>query len=169
MSTDGSDDQRHASRPHGAGVWALALVAPVLVVALVFGLVIGIAGGDADETDETDATNAGVGLAAVPLDLASASPDIAAHFTYAKDHQDAYSQIPCYCGCEKFLGHRNLYDCFVRSDGEGWDAHASGCGVCIGESATARLLLDEGQDPTAVRDAVVAQFGSTPGTAPPRA
>lgn len=166
MSTDASDDQRHASRPHGAGVWALALVASFLVVALVFGLVIAIAGGDADETH---ATHAGVGLAVAPLDLASVSPDIAAHFTYAKDHQDAYSQIPCYCGCEKFLGHRNLYDCFVRSDGKGWDAHGSGCGVCIGESTTARRLLDEGQDPIAVRDAVVAQFGSTPGTAPLRA
>lgn len=164
--TDLADERSPTARRYTARVWVLALVTPVVVVGLAIGLVVGLASGDGDEPAANDT---GLGLAAAPLELASVSTDMAGHYAYATEHQGTYGQIPCFCGCEEFLDHRNLYDCFVRSDGKGWDAHASGCGVCIGESATARRLLDEGQDPAAVRDAVVARFGSTPGTAPPRA
>lgn len=105
-------------------------------------------------------------MAAAPLDLATVPAGVAGHYTAAKAYGAAYRQIPCFCGCERFLGHRNLYDCFVRADGWGWDAHASGCGVCVGESALARRLLDEGQSAAAVRAAVIEQLGSTPGTTP---
>jgi hypothetical protein len=101
-----------------------------------------------------------------PLDLSSVSPEIAELYRFAADHEDELSQIPCFCGCEKFLGHRHLYDCFVRADGAGWDAHAVGCGVCIGEAVTARQLLDDGLEPSAVREGVIAEFGTTPTTAP---
>ncbi len=160
--TVAAPDRDDVPRRHGATVWVFAFAAPLLVVALVVGIVVGAGRGGTAGGDHRPS-----GLAAAPLDLASVSPGIAGHFTYAEAHQDAYSQIPCYCGCEEFLGHRNLYDCFVRSDGKGWDAHGAGCGVCIGESVTARGLLDEGQDPGAVRAAVIEQFGSTPATTPP--
>ncbi|HLF40073.1 MAG TPA: PCYCGC motif-containing (lipo)protein [Acidimicrobiia bacterium] len=104
-----------------------------------------------------------------PLDLATIGSQVADHYRYAETHEAAYRQIPCFCGCEGFLGHRDLYDCFVRADGTGYDAHAAGCGVCIGESAIARPLLEDGGAPANVRSAVVAQFGATPGTAPGRA
>lgn len=157
--------ESHEPEPdYRAGVWAIALIAPVLVVALAIVVVVATTRGDAvDPTGHGPAA----GLAAAPLDLASVSPGIAGHFTYAKAHPEAFSQIPCYCGCEEFLGHRNLYDCFVRADGKGWDAHAAGCGVCIGESVIARRLLEEGQDPAAARTAVIEQFGTTPATTPP--
>lgn len=147
--------------------WILALLAPILVVGLAGALVVATTA--SGEGDRPGSDHPGVGLAAEPLELTSVSSDVAGHYTYARDHQAAYSEIPCYCGCEEFLDHRNLYDCFVRSDGQGWDAHAAGCGVCIGESTAARELLEQGQDPSAARDAVIAQFGATPTTAPPGA
>lgn len=153
---------------HGRVAWLPALVAPVVVVALAVGLVAWVADGGTRHDESTRAA-ASVGLAAPPLDLATVPSEIAGHYGFAREHGEAYAEIPCYCGCEGFLHHRNLHDCFVRSDGKGWDAHAAGCGVCIGESTTARRLLEEGLDPAAVRDAVIAQFGSTPATAPPRA
>ena len=150
-------------RRHGAAVWVAALLAPLVVVGAVIALVVSLAGDDAEDLQR----HAAVGLAAAPLDLDSVTPEIATHYTFAEAHHDEYVQIPCYCGCEEFLDHRNLYDCFVRADGNGWDAHAAGCGVCIGESSTARRLVRAGEDPAAVRDAVVEQFGSTPATTPP--
>lgn len=149
---------------YSVSVWALALTAPVMIAALVVALVLGMVGGD---VAESAVHGSGAGLAAAPLDLGSVSPEVASHFIYAEAHPGAYSGIPCYCGCTESFGHRHLYDCFVRSDGKGWDAHAAGCGVCIGESVTARAQLEAGQDPGAVRDVVIQQFGSTPATIPP--
>lgn len=144
----------------GRRAWILAVAAPLVVVALAAGVLVVVAASGS----ESPAGHAG--MAAAPLDLATVPGQVAAHYRAAATHRDAYAAIPCYCGCETFLAHRNLADCFVRPDGAGWEAHAAGCGVCLGESATARRLLDEGRPPDAVRAAVIAQFGSTPGTAP---
>ena len=72
-----------------------------------------------------------------PLDLSTISENIAGHYRYAAAHAEAYREIPCWCGCQQYLGHGNLEDCFVRRDGRGWEAHAAGCGVCNGEAAIA--------------------------------
>lgn len=56
----------------------------------------------------------------------------------AVDDPEAFTQVRCYCGCETFLDHRYLYDCFVRPDG-GWERHATGCAVCLAE---AQQVLD---------------------------
>jgi hypothetical protein len=144
-----------------AAIGALVVLLPV---AIVVGVVIG-----AGTTDGSAGSVAGGhGPAAVePLDLASVSPAIAEHYRFAAAHEAELRQVPCFCGCEEFLGHRDLYDCFVRADGAGWDSHGAGCGVCIGEAITARRLLEAGRSPTEVRDAVVEQFGTTPITTPP--
>jgi hypothetical protein len=102
-----------------------------------------------------------------PLQLAAVSTDIAGHYHAASDLADEYRDVRCYCGCEEFLGHRNLYDCFVRADGQGWEAHAAGCGVCIAESALVRDLTDAGTPVVDIRAAVDDRFGTTPTTAPP--
>jgi uncharacterized protein with PCYCGC motif len=101
-----------------------------------------------------------------PLDLATVSADIAGHYRNALAHADSYREIPCWCGCQQFLGHRNLFDCFVRPDGRGWEAHAAGCGVCNGEAAMAQRMLDEGQAPNDVATAVNLEFGVTAITRP---
>jgi hypothetical protein len=143
---------------------AIAAIVVLLPVAIAAGVVIG-----ASSTDGSAGSAAGEHGPAVvaPLDLASVSPAIAEHYRFAAAHEAELRQVPCFCGCEEFLGHRDLYDCFVRADGAGWDAHAAGCGVCIGEAITSRELLDAGRSPTEVRDAVVEQFGTTPTTTPP--
>jgi hypothetical protein len=50
----------------------------------------------------------------------------------AADHE-AFTQVRCYCGCEAFLDHRHLLDCFERPEG-GWERHATGCAVCLAEA-----------------------------------
>lgn len=47
--------------------------------------------------------------------------------------REAFTQVRCYCGCEDFLAHRHLLDCFERPEG-GWELHATGCAVCLAEA-----------------------------------
>ncbi|MBK5221825.1 MAG: hypothetical protein JJE52_02895 [Acidimicrobiia bacterium] len=142
------------------------MAAVVVAIALV-GLLAGIVVGAGSDTDASRGRQGGSGLAAAPVDLADVPDGIAGHYEAAAAEAAAFAAVPCFCGCEEFLGHRSLYDCFVRTDGDGWDAHAAGCGVCIGESTVVRALLDEGEPASVIRAAVIDQFGSTPTTTPP--
>lgn len=84
---------------------------------------------------------------------------VAVLYRAAHDHSTVYEQIPCFCGCEAMLGHRHLLDCFARPEG-GWEAHALGCGVCLGEAQQVEDLLAAGVvDASAIREAVVAEWG----------
>lgn len=88
-------------------------------------------------------------------------PDgLVAHYEAAQTHFAIFEQIPCFCGCEEMLGHRHLGDCFVRADGSGLEAHALGCGVCLGEAAQVMELISSGaRDADRIREAVVAEWG----------
>lgn len=108
------------------------------------------------------------GLAVPALNLDTMPANIADHYRFADSNRDVYDEIPCFCGCEKSIGHRNLTDCFVRSDGSGWDAHAAGCVVCLDESIAVRRLMANGADVPTIRDSIITEFGSltTPTTTP---
>lgn len=134
--------------------WVRSAAVLVAVMALASAVTFLAVGGDGDRAG------------AAPLDLATVSTDIAGHYRFAAAHPDAYRDIPCWCGCQQFLGHRNLFDCFVRPDGRGWEAHAAGCGVCNGEAAMAERMLDAGQTPNDVAAAVNLEFGVTSITRP---
>jgi len=136
---------------------ALSLLIPIAVaVAVIAGTLAALAGGDSDAPTHV-----------APLELASVSTDIAGHYRAAAELADVYREAPCYCGCEEFLDHRDLYDCFVRADGQGWETHAAGCGVCIAESTFVRDLTDAGTPAGDIPAAVIDRFGTTPTTAPP--
>lgn len=70
------------------------LAALVALAAAVTFLVVG--GGGNDHAD------------AAPLDLSTVSDEVAAHYRYAQAHGDTFARIPCWCGCQQFLDHRNL-------------------------------------------------------------
>jgi hypothetical protein len=150
--------------PGGPAVrWWWLFVAPLLAVAVVAAgaAALVVSNGGRDTSDAHAMSGA-----AAPLELASVSEDIAGHYRYAEAHQADLSVIPCFCGCEEFLAHENLYDCFLRTDGAGYDSHAAGCGVCIGEAVVASQLLDAGTSAIDVADRIVEQFGTTPITSP---
>lgn len=72
------------------------------------------------------------------VELASLSADHRELYRAAAADPDAFEAVACYCGCEAFLDHRHLLDCFVRPGG-GWERHATGCAVCLVE---ARDVID---------------------------
>jgi hypothetical protein len=152
-------------RAGSAGIWLAVLAIPVVAM---LGAVVVLAGsGGDDRTAAAAPTGSSQPAEVPPLDLAMVSTSTASQYHASKADPGTYRQVPCFCGCEEFLGHRNLYDCFVRADGESWDAHASGCGICIAESISVQDLLDDGHDAASIRAEVISQYGSTPTTAPP--
>lgn len=84
--------------------------------------------------------------------------DMVAHYEHARANADVYAQVPCFCGCQEMLGHRNLEDCFVTPDGA-WESHASGCQVCIEESRMLMRMMGRGMGPEMMRGRIVGEFG----------
>ena len=64
------------------------------------------------------------------------------------------AQMPCYCYCDRGMGHNSLYSCFE-------DDHAAHCAVCVNEALLAHQLEREGKLTTAqIRDRINETFGN---------
>jgi hypothetical protein len=54
-------------------------------------------------------------LARGTLPVFAAKGDAAQLYTFALDHRDTLSAIPCTCGCERF-GHTSNRSCYVKAE-----------------------------------------------------
>lgn len=70
----------------------------------------------------------------------------------AREIPETIAQLPCYCHCDRGMGHKSLHSCFE-------DDHASHCAVCVNEALLARKLEKEKLTPAQIRDRIVEQFG----------
>jgi hypothetical protein len=63
------------------------------------------------------------------------------------------AQMPCYCHCDRSIGHKSLYSCFE-------DDHAAHCAVCV-EEALLALKLEKEEKLTApqIRERINQTFG----------
>lgn len=73
---------------------------------------------------------------------------VRAAYTFAAEHPEVLSYVPCFCGCER-NGHRGNEDCFVRTrDVNGdvieWEPHGMECTVCIDVATRAAALFASG-------------------------
>ena len=71
----------------------------------------------------------------------------------AREIPETLAQLPCYCHCDRGMGHKSLYSCYQ-------DEHASHCATCVNEALLA-LKLEKEQKLSAaqIRDRIVQQFG----------
>lgn len=70
-----------------------------------------------------------------------------------RESPQTIAQMPCYCHCDRGMGHKSLYSCFENE-------HASHCAVCVNEALLAHKLDKEGKlTPAQIRDRIVEQFG----------
>ena len=70
-----------------------------------------------------------------------------------RESPQTIAQMPCYCHCDRGMGHKSLYSCFENE-------HASHCAVCVNEALLAHKLEKEGKlTPAQIRDRIVEQFG----------
>jgi hypothetical protein len=115
-----------------------------------------------------------------PLDIPEAyaprPPDvIRAAYTFAAEHPEVLSYVPCFCGCEA-AGHKGNHDCFVREraangDVVAWDEHGTECTVCIDVATRARQLFAEGKSVADIRATIEKDYSGmtnkTPTPHPP--
>lgn len=78
---------------------------------------------------------------------------VRAAYTFAAEHPEVLSYVPCFCGCER-SGHRGNEDCFVRArdingDVIEWEPHGMECTVCVDVATRAAALHKAG---TSVKD-----------------
>jgi hypothetical protein len=73
-------------------------------------------------------------------------------YRVARDIPVTLAQMPCYCYCDRGMGHKSLYSCFE-------DDHASHCAVCVNEALLAHQLEKEGKSVVQIRDRINETFG----------
>jgi Protein of unknown function with PCYCGC motif len=76
------------------------------------------------------------------------------HYTWqVKVYQEAAKvpnvlyQLPCYCRCDKALGHTSLHSCFEGT-------HGAICSTCAKEGAYAYKMTKLGKTPKEIRDGI---------------
>nr|ALS89529.1 protein of unknown function with PCYCGC motif protein [uncultured bacterium] len=70
----------------------------------------------------------------------------------AKEIPQTLSQLPCYCHCDRGMGHKSLHSCFE-------DDHAAHCATCIDEALVAyRLQKDQQLSPKEIRERIIAAY-----------
>ena len=137
--------------------WALVVVILALAAISVSLLPPSSHGADAPSA----AAEPGSMMAVAPggtVDLAVLSDDHQALYRAAAADPEAFRAVACYCGCEAFLGHRHLLDCFVRPAG-GWERHATGCAVCLTEARDVIELRDDGTPLDEIARTIDRRFG----------
>ena len=57
-------------------------------------------------------------------------------------------QEPCYCHCDRSMGHGSLLDCFAGQ-------HGAGCDICMREAFYSYEQTHKGKTPAQIRDGIV--------------
>ena len=102
-------------------------------------------------TEELPAYHANPPSAPLPTTLdPKLFPDAQTQSVYAlaAKEKDVLYQQPCYCRCDKHVGHKSLLDCYV-------DRHASVCDVCKKEAVYAYQQSKQGKTPAQIRAAII--------------
>lgn len=97
-------------------------------------------------------------------EFATAVPMVAEAYSFAVEHPEVLSYLPCSCGCES-MGHNSNWNCYVKSvmaSGEViFDQHGSGCNVCVDITLDAKAMWQRGSPLTEIRKYIDANYSST--------
>jgi uncharacterized protein with PCYCGC motif len=73
-------------------------------------------------------------------------------YQVVKQIPQTIAQLPCYCHCDRNMGHKSLHSCFE-------DDHAAHCAVCVNEALMAyRLEKQEGLSAAQIRERINAEY-----------
>jgi hypothetical protein len=100
---------------------------------------------------ETAPSRASLGPTLAPEQFSGPTRDA---YRAAREIPVTIAQMPCYCHCDRGMGHKSLYSCFQ-------DDHAAQCATCVNEALLA-LKLEKEQKLTApeIRERIIAQYGN---------
>jgi hypothetical protein len=90
-------------------------------------------------------------------------------FLFAAQHPEVLDYMPCYCGCDRALGHRSNTACFVSArDSRGkvtqWVPHGVICEVCQDVAHTAMQMHNSGATTAAIRAEIDRIHAGSPST-----
>jgi len=93
-----------------------------------------------------------------PLRYQEAPQMVRDAYAFAVDHGAELRYIPCFCGCGTTAGHRDNWDCFVKTETVPGtyilDPHGFACGTCVGVALDTRAMLASGMGLKAIRAAI---------------
>jgi hypothetical protein len=99
---------------------------------------------------ETAPSRASLGPTLAPEKFTGLTRDA---YRAAREIPVTLAQMPCYCHCDRGMGHKSLHSCFE-------DDHASHCAVCVDEALLAYKLDKEGKlTAPQIRERINATFG----------
>ena len=85
-------------------------------------------------------------------------------YAWAAGHENILAFIPCFCGCGA-EGHKNNFDCFVKSrQTGGWitmDLHGLRCGTCVSITLEVASMTEKGLTVRQMRTAIDARWSAT--------
>jgi len=67
-----------------------------------------------------------------------------------------FSQLRCYCGCDRTYGHKSLLDCYR-------DGHGAKCDICVGEALEANTLAKQNTPVEQIREALRGRYAPAGG------
>ena len=85
------------------------------------------------------------------------SPDIfqgevRAAYAAVREIPKTIAQLPCFCRCDKSVGHKSLYSCFQ-------DDHGANCGICINSALKAyKLEKEKKMSPDEIRAELIKEY-----------
>ncbi len=99
----------------------------------------------------------------LPAFISSAPTQVQEAYAFVAAHTSETQYVPCYCGCGEHSGHRWVRDCFVKdwtASGVTYDAHGSGCDICVNIALEVKNGLAKGQSLSAIRKTVDSKYSS---------
>ena len=91
----------------------------------------------------------------------AATPELARLYTFAYEHPEVMSFMPCTCGCGT-MGHNSNWNCYVKGiDANGvvtFDDHATYCTVCQEITSDVITFWQRGSPLPEIRDAIDATY-----------
>jgi len=83
-----------------------------------------------------------------PMDPAEfANPVVKNSYALAAKVKKVLYQQPCYCHCDRSVGHSSLLDCFTSK-------HGSGCNICMAETLYSYEQTKKGKTPAQIREGI---------------
>ena len=91
----------------------------------------------------------------------ASTPELARLYTFAYEHPEVLSYMPCTCGCGP-IGHNSNWNCYVKGiDANGvvtFDEHATYCSICLEITSDVITLWQRGSPLSEIRDAIDAKY-----------
>lgn len=77
---------------------------------------------------------------------------VRAAYAVAREIPETLAEVPCYCHCDRSIGHKSLHTCFT-------DEHGANCGTCMNEAFMAyKLQKEQKLSPAQIREKIIAEY-----------